>query len=179
MPATLTSVGYANTSRLDNTMATSPPAGWVGSATGTPGDFVIMSSGVVNPAAATGATVATAEVGILNNPIASTVAAGGGAPSVEKITDQTLIELPIATSSGGTLGVPVTSGLTLSTIIGNQYGVSRSTSNGYYVNTNVAGAANTLTMELVDISQRCPATDAFPYGLFKLVRSAYNIGGMA
>ena len=156
MPTTLTRVTHIARSGSSDVVA--PPAGWVGSKLGTRGDIVTLSSGAVDQSHAAGSTIADAtRIAWLAGNVASTVAAGALIP-IEKFDDDTEVELPIADSGNGTLGVPgavSTPSTTMPTLVGVQRGITRATDGTYYVNNAVTTTAS-CKVEIVRLGTRYP-----------------------
>lgn len=159
MPTTLTRV--AQIARGSSVIMKAPPLGWVGLKLGIPADLVQMVAGIVDQAAAPSATIGAAiQVAALNDPVAVTAIAGTTV-NVEKFDDQTLIELPLATSVGGSVGAPVTivNPATLTnTLVGSSFSISRSAAGIYYVN---QGLTVSPTCVIDSISTRYPVGQAF------------------
>lgn len=126
-----------------------PPSGWEGSLAAKKGDLVYLASGVVTHAANTSATLGTTQKSaVLNADVAASVLVNG-IVEIEKLDDDTLLELPIATSSGGSLGTPLAvANATLPTLVGNTYDISRDSLGTYYVNANLASNQKVEIVEL-------------------------------
>lgn len=108
--------------------------GWIGSKAGAKGDFVTVdSSGYIDQAAAAGAAVNTSlDLAILNNKIASTVAAAASAALATKMRimhDDDTIELQVVTNSD--TEVTVTTAM-----VGDAMGVYRLSTGDYAADTN-------------------------------------------
>lgn len=175
MPSTLTRVSES-IERLASPDITFPPAGIAAGFTGYPGDFVKLTSGTVAQAAATSNTILTAiEVGVLNDLVQATAPLGVATATVvgiEKVSPDTIVEVPIATSSGGSVGTPVgiaTPATTIPTIVGNRYGISRNSLGIYYLNTAITDGSTDLLAEIVNASTRWPLSDTFPAVLVKII----------
>lgn len=168
MATTLTRV--MNVFRTGSTDLMYPPLGWVGSAAGVKGDLCIMASGYVAVAAATSASIAdAAKIAILNESIASTVAADIDAAKlgIEKIDEDTILEMMFATSTGGSLGTPVTAASGIRALVGNVYGMSRNSTGIYYVNKALTGSS--ANCEVMGIGTTYPYTDAFPTVIVRIL----------
>ena len=138
--------------------------------TSVPDDLVILTSGVINPAAAaTGASVAD---GALLASIMGLVPTGtaAGAPSgvnaepfvINKFDDETLFELPLATSSGASAGAPAADGLTVAqreALIGASYGIGRTSGGIYYLDLNLTSTH--ACANIVGLGTRYPLGDTF------------------
>lgn len=115
-------------SRLQKTTA-----GWVGSKAGKRNDFCkVDASGYIDQAAAAGAVVATVRVGVLQNDVASTVAAASPeakAVGYRQCTDDDEIEMAVITSgtSFTTLVAPTAA------MEGDLIGIARRATTGEYV----------------------------------------------
>lgn len=126
-----------------------PELGWEGSLAATKGDIVFLSSGVVTHGCNTSATLGTTQKSaILNQDIAVGLVVTS-VVEIEKLDDDTLFEMPVATSSGASLGTPASVSLaTLKTLIGGTFDISRDSLGSYYVNTNLASNQK---VEIVEI----------------------------
>jgi len=127
-----------------------PPAGWVGSKAGTKGDFITLdSNGRVDQAAAGGSNIgSTTRVALLATPSISSSATAGAACAIEKLDDDTLIELQ-ATSSDSLAA-------TANSMVGKRYEVRRITTELNYTVDTSTGASSNPTVEVVEISKRFP-----------------------
>ena len=165
MPSTLTRV--VNVYRTGSTDITTPPNGWVGSKLGTKGDLVTLdSNGRVDQAVAAGSNVgANTRLALLNDAVASTVAQGASV-GIEKLDDDTLIELPV-TSGDSAISTPST---TLPTLIGKQYEIRRVTTSGIY--TVDTSATTNVKCEVVSLGTVFPTSDNFSTVLVKILSAA-------
>lgn len=181
MPTTLTRV--AKVYKTGSSDITGPPAGWVGSKLGVKDDLVVINtSGQVDQACAASATIATPAVNkliaLLNDGIPASGTAGvissaaGTLVSIEKVDDDTLIELPVATSSGASLGTPAaiaTPATTALTLVGLQFQISRNSLGTYYVNTNLTSNPH---CEVDSLGTLYPVSDNFATVLVKILPGA-------
>lgn len=175
MPATLTRVSIIHST--GSTDFATPPLGWVGNELGLEGDLVTMVAGVVTPACPDGATVAPGvRIAYENNPILATAPAGT-LVGIVKFDEDTLLELPIATSTGGSVGTPVAITnpvTTLPTFINQQFDISCSAGGSavndgiYYANAALIGTAN-VKLELVQLGTLFPTSQGFTTGLFRVL----------
>ena len=170
MPSTLTRVTDP-VSRIGAPDITFPPAGIVSGFTGIPGDLVLLSSGAIDKAAATGATIASGVQAAVLNQFVNSGTATGTVVGIEKVGPHCYLELPIATSSGATIGAPAgvtTPATLLPTLVGSQFGISRATSGSiYYVNQAVTSSA--LLFEITGVGTQYPTSDTFPTVIGKIV----------
>lgn len=159
MPTVLTRV--AQVAKAGSPLIKSPPLGWVGLKLGIPADLVQLVAGVTDQAAAPSATIGAAiQLAALNDPVAATVAAGT-AVFIEKFDDNTLIELPIATSVGGSVAAPITvtnPGTLTNTLVGASFSISRSSAGIYYVNQGLTASPHCV---IDSIGTRYPVGQAF------------------
>jgi hypothetical protein len=171
MPTTLQRV--AQVYKSGSTDLAYPPLGWVGTLAAIKGDLVTLTAGVINPAVAVSSTIGnTTKLGILNDSCLATEIPTASVPVIkglEKFDDDTLIELPIATSSGASLAAPVgvsTPSTTLPTLVGSQFQISRNSAGVYYV--NQALTSNT-HCEVVALGTRYSTGQAFSTVLVRIV----------
>ncbi len=140
----------------------SPPLGIAASFVGVQDDPVILTAGVVNLAAAAGASIADAAVIAGLDTLVPTGTAAATVVNIYKYDAETVIELPFATSTGGSVTAPVTDGGTTAqrqALIGNSYGISRNTAGTYYLNKALTGSSACAT--IVALGTRYPTADAF------------------
>lgn len=172
MPSTIGAARVANPIyKLSSTQLTAPPTGIAAGFTGNVGDLVYLNAGAVTQACATSATISSKEVAVLTSPVGTGTVAGsatGALAAIEKLDPLTLIELPFGSSaSTGSVGTPKSATPTGANI-GVQYLIARDSLGTYYVDVNQAGAG----IEIVELSQRFPAGDAFVTVVGKMVPAA-------
>ncbi|MBS1721229.1 MAG: hypothetical protein JST35_12350 [Armatimonadetes bacterium] len=164
MPTTLQRIVV--TSQLGSTEITTPPAGIVANFNGRKGDFVTLdATGKVTSAANSNAQVgATVRLALLNQAVATGTPAGTPV-SIEKIDENTIIELP-ATQGNAAVANPAT---TIPAIVGTQVALRR-TSTGTY--TADLAATTGPHLEVIGIGTRYSMTEPFSTVLVKVLPGA-------
>ena len=164
MPSTLNRV--IRVQRTGSSDIQYPPNGASSGLTCAPGDLVSLdANGRVTQAGASGANLgATVRFGVANEGV--TAATQGVNLGVEKLDDDTLIELPV-TSGDGSIATPAT---TAPTLIGKQFEVRRVTTSGIY---SVDSSATTnVKVEVVALGTTYPTSDNFATVICKVLSGA-------
>ena len=164
MPISLTRV--IRVQRTGSTDLQYPPNGASSGLTCAVGDLVSLDvNGRVTQAGAVGANlVAAVRFGVANEAI--TAATQGANLGVEKLDDDTLIELPV-TAADVAIATPAT---TAPTLIGKQFEVRRVTTSGIY--TVDSSATTNVKVEVVALGNTFPTSDNFATVICKVLAGA-------